>query len=286
MSRRRRGVTLAELLVALVLLALLATAALRATVVLGRQAVAVAEHATLQAGVRTGMLLARAELREVGRDETGTDLVRLGPDSVTFRAARGFGVTCGVSASQVRVRDAPPVPFSRLRAVAPGRDSLLLFVDGDSTSPADDRWIVLPVLAVGSASCGGSPAIAVQTGDLAAALPSGSLAEIVVGGPVRTFEVVRLGEYASGGQRWLGLASVSGGESIQPVAGPLAGEGLTLEYLDAAGAPVADPAGVVRIRVTLVGASERPIPAGWTGSPRAIAAETASTQVFLRNVQR
>lgn len=286
MILRRRGVSLAELLVALVLLALLGTAAMRTTITLGRQGVAVAEHAAVQGGVRTGMILARAELRELGRDEAGADLLRIHPDSVTFRAARGFGVTCAVFASQVRVRDAPPVPFSRLRAVAPGRDSLLLFVDGDSTTAADDRWIALPVLAVGSASCGGAPALAVQTADLAAALPSGSLTDVVVGGPVRTFEVVRLAEYASGGQRWLGLASLSGGESVQPVAGPLDGDGLTLEYLDAAGAAVADPLAVRSIRLTLVGSGERQVPAGWTGAARAVIAETVSTQVFLRNVQR
>jgi hypothetical protein len=286
MVRTRRGVVLVELIVAMTLLTLLTAAVLRTSLALGRQSVAVAEHAAVQAGVRTGMVLGRAELRELGSDFAGADLLRLHSDSITFRAARGFGVTCAVWASQVHLLDAPPLPFSRLRNIAPGRDSLLLFVEGDSSTVLDDRWLVLPVLAVGATSCAGRLAVAVQTVDMTASLPSGTLADIVVGGPVRTFEVSRLAEYSSGGQRWLGLASVSGGESIQPLAGPLAGDGLTLEYLDDSGTPVLDPAAVRSIRITLVGASERRAAIGWTGGPKAFVAETVSTQLFLRNIRR
>ncbi|MEZ4411599.1 MAG: prepilin-type N-terminal cleavage/methylation domain-containing protein [Gemmatimonadales bacterium] len=285
MARPRGGVTLLELLVALVLLTLVTAAVLRTSLALGRQSVAVAEHAAVQAGVRAGMVLARAELRELGSDAAGADILRLDPDSITFRAARGFGVTCAVWPSQIHILDAPPLPFSRLRNIAPGRDSLLLFVEGDSTTPTDDRWVTLPVLAVGSASCAGLRAIAVQTSDITALLPSGTTGGIVVGGLVRTFEVLRLAEYASGGQRWLGLASVSGGEPIQPLAGPLDGDGLSFEYLDHAGASVGDPAAVRSIRITLVGASERRAAIGWSGGPKAFIAETVSTRLFLRNVR-
>lgn len=284
--RARAGVALVELIVAIALLTLLVAATLRSSLALGRQSVAVAEHAAVQAGVRTGMLLARAELRELGSDFMGADLLRLDTDSITFRAARGFGVTCAMAASQVRILDGPPLRFSRLRAPAPGRDSLFLFVEGDSATALDDRWIVLPVLSVGTSSCAGTPAIAVGTVDMTAYLPSGSLADVVVGGPVRTFEVSRLAEYSSGGQRWLGLASVSGGESIQPLAGPLAGDGLRLEYFDGSGAAVVDPAAVRSIRITLVGSSERSAAIGWTGGPKAFVAETVSTRLFLRNILR
>jgi hypothetical protein len=286
MIRPRGGVTLLELLVALVLLTLLTAAVLRTSLALGRQSVAVAEHAAVQAGVRTGMVLARAELRELGGDVTGADLLRLDPDSIVYRAARGFGVTCALWPSQVHILDAPPLPFSRLRNITPGKDSLLLYVEGDSTTAADDRWLALPVLAVGATSCAGLPAIVVQTVDMLPSLPTGGLGDVEVGGPVRTFEVSRLAEYSSGGQRWLGLASVSGGEPIQPVAGPLAGEGLTLEYLDGAGASVLDPMAVRSIRLTLVGASERRVAIGWTGGPKAFVAETISTRLFLRNVRQ
>lgn len=286
MPRRSHGVTLVELIVAISLLTLLSGAALRSLLALGRQAVAVSEHATVQASVRTGMLLAQAELRELGADASGTDLIRIAPDSVTFRAWRGFGVTCAVSAFQIRVRHDAPLPFSALRGVAPGRDSLLLFVEGNPASALDDQWIHLPVLSVGAASCGGAAALALGTPDFSARLPSGTLSDVVPGGPVRTFEVIRLAEYASAGQRWLGTASVSGGEAIQPLAGPLAGAGLTLEYLGGDGAPTSNPAAVRGIRATLVGAGERTVARNWSGGQNAAVVDTVSTRLFLRNMPR
>jgi prepilin-type N-terminal cleavage/methylation domain-containing protein len=286
MSRGPRGVTLVELLVAMVLLTLLTAAALRAMLALGRQSVAVTEHAAVQAGVRTGLLLAQAELRELGADASGSDLLRIAADSVTFRAMRGFGVTCAVSATQIRVRDDAPLAFNAIRAVVPGRDSLLLFVEGDTASSLDDRWVRSPVLSVGASSCGGTTALAFGTVDLAGLLGSGTLDDVLAGGPVRAFEVVRLAEYTSAGQRWLGFASVSGGETIQPVAGPLTSDGLTLEYLDTGGGGTSTLVTVRSVRVTLVGASERAVARGWSGGPKVFAVETVSTRLSLRNTPR
>jgi hypothetical protein len=109
---------------------------------------------------------------------------------------------------------------------------------------------------------------------------------VIPGGPIRTFEVVRLAEYASSGQRWLGMASLSGGDLIQPVAGPLAEPGLMLEFLGGDGALVLAPSAVRSVEVTLVGATERKVPRSWTGGANTILAETLSTRVFLRNTPR
>ena len=73
---------------------------------------------------------------------------------------------------------------------------------------------------------------------------------------------------------------------IQPVAGPLAGSGLTLEYLSESGAPVVDPAAVRRVRATLIGGTERRVGTTWTGGPMAVAAETLGAEIFLRNAPR
>jgi len=283
----RRGVSLVELVVAMAILGLLGAAVLRAVLVQSREAVAVAEAVSVEGGARAGMLLTGSELRELGGDASApADLIRLDEDSVTYRAARGLGITCGVALTQVRVLDTAPFPFSGLRDVAAGRDSLLLFVEGDSTSALDDRWLRLPILTVGSSNCGGRRAIAIGTPDMTASLPGGGLASVLAGGPVRTFEVMRLAEYSSGGLRWLGVASVSGGEAIQPVAGPLAGAGLTLEYFSGAGSPTRDPVAVRRVRANLVVASERPVTGLSSARAAAVMAETLRTELFLRNVPR
>ncbi len=282
-----RGVSLVEVVVALALLGIAGGMVLRSTVALSRHTVAVSEHAAVQGSVRTGLLVLESELRGLAGDPAGpADLLQIAADSVTYRAVRGQGITCGVTATQVRILDAWPYPFSGLRAIAPGRDSLLLFVDGDPADALDDRWIRAPILAVASAACGTVPALAVSTTDLSASLAPAGLASVGPGGPVLTFEVMRIAEYPSGGRRWLGAASVSAGEPIQPVAGPLDGTGLTLEYLSADGAPVLDPAVVRRIRVTLVAAGERAVAGNWSTGPVVVPAETLGAEVFLRNAPR
>ena len=229
-----------------------------------------AERTAVQAGVRTGTTLLAAELRELGGAGAGADLVRISADSVVYRATRGHGLTCAVAPAQVRLLNAPPFPFSALRGIAPGRDSLLLFVEGDPASSLDDEWIRLPVLSVGASTCGSAAAIAVGTADISVRLPSGNLSSVVPGGPVYTFEVVRLAEYVSGTQHWLGAASLSGGELIQPVAGPLAGSGLTLEYLDGTGLPTSSPGAVRQIHVTLIGETERRVIRAGSVGPGAV----------------
>jgi hypothetical protein len=75
---------------------------------------------------------------------------------------------------------------------------------------------------------------------------------------------MQLRYYASTGRSWLGMRSVSTGEAITPVAGPLAdstagARGLTLRYLDAGGSAVADPAAVRAIQIELLGVTDQPI---------------------------
>ena len=283
----RRGVTLVELIIAVVLCAVVAGIIMRTVLALARHATAVAERSAVQAGVRTGMTLLEAELRAARRGGgRGGPAADIGGHRRLSSLPRGTDSCAGVAPTQVRILDAPPFPFSALRAVAPGRDSLLLFVEGDPASSADDQWIRLPVLSVGSSACGGAEAIAIGTADLSTRLPSGDLSTVVPGGPVSTFEVVRLAEYVSGGSRWLGTASLSGGELIQPVVGPLAGSGLTLEYLDGSGLPVPTPGAVREIRARLVGETERRVAGAGSSGPAAFVAESLTSHLFLRNPPR
>ena len=144
MPRGPRGVTLVELLVAIALLTLLTARRPPRLLALGRQSMAVAvagarcrrgTHRDAAGPVRI------AGARAPTRPAPTCCAWRRTPSS--FRAMRGFGVTCAVSAAQVRVRDDAPLAFNALRAVAPGRDSLLLFVEGDTASRLDDRWVRL-----------------------------------------------------------------------------------------------------------------------------------------------
>jgi hypothetical protein len=101
-----------------------------------------------------------------------------------------------------------------------------------------------------------------------------------VGTPVRIYEIMELRAYQSGGQWWLGARSVSSGEAIQPLAGPLAGrDGFRLEYLNQFGAATNDPTAVSGIRIVVRGSGEDLPASGGSAPPQ----EELITQVALRN---
>ena len=95
-------------------------------------------------------------------------------------------------------------------------------------------------------------------------LDPAALAGITSGSPVRLAEVMQMRYYQSGGRSWFGMRSVSAGEAITPVAGPLADStaavrGLTLLYRDATDTPTSDPSAVRAIEIALLGVTDRPI---------------------------
>lgn len=287
MRSGRRGFTLVELMIALILMSVVGTVIYRLVSSTQRVATAQAERMLLQSNVRTGALVVPAELREIATNAAGqTDLVQIAADSVTYRAARGIGFTCAVTSTQVKIRNSAVLPYSGLRGVSAGRDSLLLFVESDPTTAADDRWVRLAVSSVATSTCGSDPAIAVTTPNFLALLPGGLLSTVVVGGPVRVEEVMRLKGYASGADRWVGAQSVSAGESVQPILGPIAANGFRLAYFDSVGATTTVPASVRTIQVTLIGVTERAVARGGNSGPNALIQDTLVTRVMLRNAPR
>jgi len=287
MSARRRGFTLVELMIALILMTLVGTVIFKLLNSTQRVSTAQAERMMLQASVRTGALVVPAELRELSTSTGGvTDLVHIDTDSITYRAARGVGFTCAVTATQIKLLNTTVLPFNALRAIAPGRDSLLLFVESDSGSAIDDVWLRLPISSVAASTCGTATAIAVNTPNFVASLPGGLLSSVRVGGPVRTEEVMRLKSYASGGQQWLGAASLSGGDAVQPILGPITANGFTLEYFTGDGTATTTQSAVRMIQITLIGLTERAVAQGGISGANVFLQDTLIARVLLRNAPR
>jgi hypothetical protein len=236
----RTGATLPELLVAAALTGLVASAALLTLRAAQRSTQAVAEQAAAGAGVRTAAQLLLAELGRLGAVRGG-DLLVLEPDRVVFRAGRGAGVACGTEADGLLVREAT---FRSLRLPAAGRDSLDLLLPDTAGAT---RWL--------SAGLAGPPRSAwCADGGRALALPLTWTTESPAdpsGSPVRIWEVMEIRAYASGGEWWLGVRSVSAGEAIQPVVGPLTFPGVRFGYRDALGRTATDPRRVARIDVVV-----------------------------------
>jgi len=278
-----RGFTITELMIALVLFALAAGSIGRVMINSQRLSRAQVEVISMQSNLRTGALVVPSELRELATDGTNSDILAMTSSNITFRAMRGLGFTCSVTSTSIKILDTSTVPFYGSRSIINGRDQIVVFVENDPNFPTDDNWLVLTPTAVDlSNNCGSRNAIMLTVADFSAQLTNG-ISDIVVGGPVRSFEVMELGPVTSGGHTWLGARSVSAGQAtLQPVLGPLETNGFGLEYFDAAGTTTTVPADVRQLRVTLRGSTEHAVSRGLGDAP-ALVRDSLVTTVTLRN---
>lgn len=272
----RRGFTLVEIMVALVLMVLVAVLGLRLLLFQHWTGVAQGETAAVQAALRAGSLFLATELRELGGSPGDPDILVFAPESLTYRAMRGTGVTCALAPSSILV-DA--VSFSGYRSVQTPRDSALLHFEGRMDTGADDRWIHLPVQAISASTCSGAGAIQLATTLDTALFALQRFAPLA---PVRTFEIMQVRLYQSGGDYWLGARSVSAGETIQPLMGPLTSRGLELSYRDSAGGVATVAENIRSIGITLRALGSVATRRGGTGVASRIT-DSLVTTVSLRN---
>ncbi len=275
--RRATGFSLVELLVALVVGVLVAGIGLRLLLRQHWSGMAHGDIAALQGSLRAGMLFLSTELRELGGTPGSADVLAFAPESLTYRAMRSTGLSCQRSANLVLLDSASLAGY---RAIQAGRDSLLVHRENQAATPADDAWLGLPVISVGAAACGASPALAITTVlDTVSSRPA-AFAPLA---PVRSYEVMQVKLYQSAGDYWLGARSVSAGETIQPVIGPLSSAGLQLTYFDSAGSPAATAETIRRIGITLRAMSGSPVRPLGGGGPAVRRVDSLLTTVTLRN---
>ena len=300
--RARRGFTLVELVVALVLGLMVGGLVHRMLLHGQRLARAQAERMALQENVRVAALVLAGELGGLGSYEITpeasaalgypaairSDLVAIEPGAVTYLAGRGSGRVCGVAPGL------PAIVVAESSWESPraprATDSLLVFAESDPATASDDAWIHLGIVSAGAGSCaGGQAGIAIGVA-APAPLDPAALARVTLGSPVRLAEVMQMRYYRSGGKSWFGMRSVGTGEAITPVAGPLADSsagvrGLTLVYRDAADAPTSDPAAVRAVEVALVGVTDQPVHGRDPRRPL-VDSFALTTRVALRNALR
>jgi prepilin-type N-terminal cleavage/methylation domain-containing protein len=238
---RRSGFTLVEIIVATAASLIVSGAVYRVLLATIRLSRAQASHFAVQSTTRGALLAVSAELREL----SGADLLSVAPGAVTYRAMRGTGFTCQASSpDRVQMRSDG---FSGHRDPQPGRDSALIYVDS-AGSESEAAWVPVGITHVSQTSCPGG----LGSGFTLAVTPADALAGAPVGTPVRIYEIVELRRYQSEGKTWLGMRSVSAGEAIQPLFGPLhETEGFQLAYLDARGKPALNPAIIQSVLVTV-----------------------------------
>jgi prepilin-type N-terminal cleavage/methylation domain-containing protein len=291
--RNRRGFTLVEILVSLVIMLIVSGAIYKMLNSTQRLSRAQAERVSLQSNVRSGALVVPTELRELSTYAGGSVIQNdvliapVGGTDITYRAMRGIGFVCQATATEIRIARnslAGSWPgYSGYRDPKEIRDGIYVFIDGDESVGGVDSWLQLPITGVTAAStCGAASAIALTVPNTSA------LATLPLRTPIRIFEVMQLQLYVNGGKSWLGAKSVNTGEAFQPVLGPLSdANGLAFEYLDAAGAATTTLNAIKSIRVTVRGITEQGINGG-SGSSGAMSnvQDTLVSQVVLRNAFR
>jgi prepilin-type N-terminal cleavage/methylation domain-containing protein len=306
--RGRRGFTLVEVMVVMVMMLLVGAALTRVLVNSMRVSRAQMLTADMQSNVRTGTLVLPMELRELGYDSNLNGVVRsdisaIAATSIQFEAARGFSFLCGAfdlpngAEGTLRIRK----PVMGLREPQLG-DGFQVYVENNANTGIDDQWLDAQITAIdlnGVCDGGGDPAIILTvssngistTGDGLGTNPDVVVSQMFVGAPVRWYEVMNFGSFVDAdGMTYLGARSVSQGEAnYRPIAGPLdAGLGVRFTYYDKNGLPVVpgvgQPVSVRTVELIIVGQTGSPV--ALAGTRLATRNMPTTTRVALRNTLR
>jgi prepilin-type N-terminal cleavage/methylation domain-containing protein len=259
-TSRRRGFTLPELLVALVLLGIVSTAIYQLLVNNQRLYRQQTQRIELDDNIRSAVAILPTELRELDvTDPLGSDIVDMTDSSLTYKAMRYLGWICTTQVTgSTLYMDTTRIG---LRAVDGGYDSVLVFADSQTTLSSDDRWIHANVTSTGTgADCpGGTNSVRLNISPAVVASDS-----VMQGAPVRGFEVVDVRRYVdASGVTWLGQRKYdktsAGWTALQPVVGPLQAKGLRFAYYAKDGTVTTDRTKVSRIQITVIGQTSQPI---------------------------
>jgi prepilin-type N-terminal cleavage/methylation domain-containing protein len=293
----RRGVTLIELIVALVVggvaLALVATIAVRQQ----RLYADIADRAALAGQLRQAVSILPIDLR--GASSTAGDIREARDTSIELRATIASAVVCDTAAGSLIL--APAVSGettfgSYLTPIATG-DTAWIFAPGDTA----DRWIAYDIgssIVSGAGPCAptgpqmNAPALASRR--ISVRLNASSPIAGFVGTVVRVTRPIRYSLYRGGDSRWyLGQrdwnATSLRFNGVQPVSGPFASpasRGIVFQYYDTLGAelvvPVADTRAIALVRVDVRGQSRNAMRA-FSARPQAKSSDSAQLAVLLRN---
>jgi len=299
MQLTRRGFTLVELLVALVLLAIVSTALYRVLVNNQRLYQAQTQRIDLQQNIRAAETILPAEFREL--DAADGDITAMSATSVSIRAMRWLAFTCSppvlgaaLNGLVLTIRGGTvgqPLFFGS-RNISLANDSLLIYYDGNQTTRNDDAWAVAKPTATLAQNCttGGTGLQLTVNLTLPPPTPpavtSNVVGAIVNGAPVRGFERVTYQLYQPAGDTSWYIGMQPAGATMQPLVGPVLSNGLSFTYYDSTGAVTALPARVARIDFVVRARTAQAVRQAAGSAVRAATVDSVNVSVALRNNRR
>jgi prepilin-type N-terminal cleavage/methylation domain-containing protein len=246
-SPLRRGFTIIELLVGLVVGSIVLTSVVQMLIVQGRGYSKQREIIDIRETAREATALLAWDLRQSGMGDS--PLASVGANSVVLRSPRGMGTICAKHPVLARYG----LWKSGGNILASPDDSALIYQIGR------DKWTALKITAVGTPATMGVVACAwpgARPPDIVvefAVAAKADTANIKVGAPFRSFRRVEYGEFQLNGRWWLGR-KVGAATSYEQLTGPLAppaSNGLAFAYYDTLGAVTTNPAAVATVAFTL-----------------------------------
>lgn len=285
----RRGFTLVEMMVALLLSGIVLMAVHQLLLSSRRSSQLLAQRIDVQQNVRSAVNYLSGSLREL--DATDGDIVSLSPTSLRFRSMQWSGVLCAdpfLDGTDLKmpIRTAPLFGMRGPDAVL---DSVLVFRDGDIETPMDDSWLLGGITHVNAGNCADGSTANMLTVQISAASGGvdSALVGVTSGAPMRGFQIEYLSLYTrTDGRAWLGQSFANRSTSwtgVQPLIGPLAAAGVTFTFLDAGGVPTTNRLQVVSVGVVV--RSESITLAHLAGNVDYVR-DSLSTHVALRNNRR
>ena len=298
---RSSGMSLAELLVALVLLAAVSAAIMRTLRGQQRFYRDAADVLSTRRHVREAVSVIPAAVR--GISPIGGDILAMSDSALDFRATIGSAVVCTHDTNDIVI---PPVAAGTEASLTtflmrPVIGDLAFVFDDSAAGVAGDRWQTLTIVGIDSTpgDCTGLPArVAVAPYRYRFTLSPDLSRTIVDGAPIRFARRSKYGIYRSpsDGLWWLGYRDCAGDGSscgsTQPVSGPYrpfaahdtVSSGISFVFRDSTGAITATPKAVARIDVFAT--SETAGAVEQTAEPAAIRREATKVTIGIRNRHR
>jgi prepilin-type N-terminal cleavage/methylation domain-containing protein len=284
----RRGFTLVELLIALLLMGIV-TAAFYSSLTTNQRAYQKQTQVMdLQQNMRAATAILPSELREI--DASEGDISAMSATSITFRAHRWMGFICTAPVMPVLANPTTMVvrrdPFYGRWPINIATDSLFVRYEGDDASRKDDGWArARPTVPVVAAGCPDTkPGLLITMNLNLGALPNVAGA-ITSGSPVLGYEIVTYGLYQPPGSTdwFIGLTTANG---RQPLIGPLLPNGLSLSYYDSTGVVTANRDSVARVDIVVRALTNQQVRSTTGASTLARVVDSVRTSVALRNNRR
>ena len=292
----RRGTTLVELTVVIVLLGLILGGILSVITRQQRFYRHTSATSATRSQVRQAASILPAELRGVA--PSAGDIIQALDSALEFQSTIASAIVCERGPdwlALVPLRDGG-VGALRGELIPPAEGDLVRALAADPAEPRRDRWPAFEIIdaAHDRSVCLSSPFIHAEDAGqarLRLSLGAGLPHDVKAGAPIRITRPVRYSLYRSSDRLWyLGANEWMEGRwsGIQPVSGPYAeygrgGAGVRFEYVDGAGETLLRPIDASRVALVRLIVRAPPGAGRAAGSP---AADSAVVDVALRNRAR